>query len=249
VTESDGSVRFDGRVCPDDGAILRAELLRRARRIAGEARKAGKPERFECYMADALMDLVSGTTKGRGTGPEVHVTVDATALRRGYSKPGETCTIAGVGQVPVATARKLLGDGYLTILVTRGADVTTVAHAGRSVPADVDAALTARDRTCCVPGCEVTEPLERDHRVLPFIDGGTTALSNLARLCRWHHYLRTYKGWRLEGEAGSWRWVGPASPGTAGDGAQLEWGVQTDQQSGELAAIRSSGDTSSGPSG
>ena len=160
-------------------------------------------------MADALMELVTGTARGTGTGPEVHVTVEATALLRGYSKPGETCSIEGIGQVPVATARKLLGDGYLSILVTRGTDVMTVAHAGRAVPADVDTALKARDRTCCVPGCEVSEALERDHRVIPFIDGGTTALSNLARLCRWHHYLRTYKGWRLEGESGSWQWVGP----------------------------------------
>ena len=34
VTEPDGAVRFDGRVCPDDGAKLRAELMRRARRLA-----------------------------------------------------------------------------------------------------------------------------------------------------------------------------------------------------------------------
>ncbi len=51
--------------------------------------------------------------------------------------------------------------------------------------------------------------LERDHRVVPFIDGGTTALENLARLCRWHHYLRTYRGYRLEGMPGNWEWVGP----------------------------------------
>ena len=127
--------------------------------------------------------------------------------------------------------------------MTKGADVTTVAHAGRAVPADVDTALNARDKVCCVPGCEVTEALERDHRVLPFIDGGTTSLENLARLCRWHHYLRTYKGWRLEGEPGNWKWVGPgsgssfssrsssasssaASPSaSAGDGT-FDWGIR-----------------------
>ncbi len=30
--------------------------------------------------------------------------------------------------------------------------------------------------------------------------------------CRWHHYMRTYKGWRLEGEPGAWRWAGPDPP-------------------------------------
>ena len=241
VTESDGAVRFDGRVCPDDGAKLRAELMRRARRLAAEARREGRRERLECYMADALMELVSGANSGTGTGPEVHVTVEATALLRGYSKSGETCSIAGVGQVPVATARKLLGEGFLSILVTKGADVSTVAHAGRAVPSDVDTALNARDKVCCVPGCEVTEYLERDHRVLPFIDGGTTALSNLARLCKFHHYLRTYKGWRLEGEPGEWRWAGPGSSTTTGDGAPFEWGDQTDHECGARSAAGKGG--------
>jgi hypothetical protein len=201
-------------------------------------------------MADALMELVSGTKNGTGTGPEVHVTVEATALRRGYSKSGETCTIAGVGQVPVATARKLLGEGFLSLLVTKGADVATVAHAGRAVPADVDTALNERDKVCCVPGCEVTEPLERDHRVLPFIDGGTTSLANLARLCRWHHYLRTYLGWRLEGEAGNWSWVGPGSGSSSSTGSSFSGSSSSGSSSSDSvsssAAASASASTSAG---
>ena len=88
VTEPDGAVRFDGRVCPDDGARLRAELMRRARRLAAEARAEGRRERLDCYIADALMELVAGPANEPGSGPDVHVTVDATALRRGYSKEG-----------------------------------------------------------------------------------------------------------------------------------------------------------------
>jgi hypothetical protein len=215
-TESDGAVRFDTRVCPDDGAKLKAELMRRARRIAAVARSEGRRERFECYMADALMELLeasasgNGSGQGSGSGPEVHVTVDARALRRGYAKADETCEIAGVGQVDVATATKLLGEGWLSILVKKGVDITTVASAGRSVPADVERALRQRDKKCCVPHCGVTEPLERDHRVLAFTDGGPTSLENLALLCKWHHYLRTHRGWRLEGKPGDWEWVGPA---------------------------------------
>ncbi|MFZ0664869.1 MAG: DUF222 domain-containing protein [Acidimicrobiales bacterium] len=209
--ESDGAVRFDGRVCPEDGARLRAELMKRARRIAAEAKTQGRREPLHCYLADALMELVDGDRRESGSGPEVHVTVDSEALLRGYSESEESCTIEGVGQVSVQTARKLLGDGFLSILVTKGRDITTVASAGRAVPADVDRALRQRDRKCCVPGCEIRERLERDHRVLPFIDGGPTSLENLALLCRWHHYLRTYRGWHLEGEPGDWMWVGPSN--------------------------------------
>lgn len=228
VTESDGAIRFDGRVCPDDGARLRAELLRRARRLAALARAEGKREQFGCYMSDALMELVGAKSSDAGPGPDVHVTVDATALERGYAEGEETCSIAGVGQVPVETARKILGDGFLTILVTRGKDVTTVANGGRAVPASVDRALRQRDPTCCVPGCDETEALERDHRVVPFADGGPTSLENLSRLCRWHHYLRTYKGWRLEGEPGAWRWLAPAPDrhSTVDEEADFAWGQQ-----------------------
>jgi hypothetical protein len=209
VTEEDGAVRFDGRVCPDDGAKLRAELMRRARRLAAEAKKEGRRERLDCYLSDALMELVNGVKREPGTGAEVIVTVDAAALKRGHADSGETCDIAGVGHVAVSTAKSLLGEGFLSILVMKGTDITTVARAGRAVPADVAKALIARDPVCCVPGCEVTEGLERDHRVVPFIDGGTTSLENLARLCRWHHYLRTYRGYHLDGKPGEWEWVGP----------------------------------------
>lgn len=55
-------------------------------------------------------------------------------------------------------------------------------------------------------------------------------LDNLARLCSWHHYLKTHRGYRLSGGPGSWRFEGPDSepsqtgklPGTitAFDGAR-----------------------------
>ncbi len=97
------------------------------------------------------MELVTGVNRDTGTGPEVIVTVDAAALERGHAKDGETCDIAGVGHVPVSTARNLLGEGFLSILVTKGIDITTIARAGRAVPADVAKALIARDPVCCVP--------------------------------------------------------------------------------------------------
>jgi hypothetical protein len=59
-----------------------------------------------------------------------------------------------------------------------------------------------------VEGCEVRDHLEIDH-----VDGWavtrTTTLERLARLCRWHHGLKTYGGYRLEGRPGSWRLVPP----------------------------------------
>ena len=36
--------------------------------------------------------------------------------------------------------------------------------------------------------------LEIDHRI-PFAEGGATTMDNLPRLCRWHHYLKSHKGY------------------------------------------------------
>jgi hypothetical protein len=59
----------------------------------------------------------------------VNVFVDHAALVRGHTATGEVCEIAGVGPIPVATARALAIDAYLRVLVTDGTDITAVAHA------------------------------------------------------------------------------------------------------------------------
>jgi hypothetical protein len=138
----------------------------------------------------------------------VHVRVDHQALMRGRLKRGEICEIPGIGPIPVEVARRLAVDSILSILVTDGVDVTAVAHAGRTIPAPVRRALIERDPVCVVPGCGLSEGLEIDH-VEPFGQGGETSLANLARLCHWHHYLKTHQRHRLERTEGGWRWIVP----------------------------------------
>ena len=149
-----------------------------------------------------------GSTGGGGPAATVHVRVDHTALVRGRLEPGEICEIPGVGPIPVEVARHLAVDSILNVLVTRGVDVTAVAHAGRTIPAPVRRALVERDPVCVVPGCGAGEALEIDH-VEPFGQGGVTGLANLVRLCHWHHYLKTHQRHRLERADHGWRWVPP----------------------------------------
>jgi hypothetical protein len=141
----------------------------------------------------------------------VHVRVDHAALVRGHTEGGEMCEVPGVGPVAVATARAWAGDAVLKALVTNGVDVVAVAHVGRTVTAAQRAALEERDPTCVVPGCAMARGLEIDH-----VDGWaltrTTTVDRLARLCRWHHHLKTYCGYRLDGSAGHWRLVPPDHP-------------------------------------
>ncbi len=212
--DMEGAFRLEARMTPDDGAHLMASIRRRQERISGEAKKAGRREPSEAHAADALVSLARADGGGSSRGPVamVHVRVDHSALVRGHRDRGEVCEIPGIGPIPVSVARRLSSDAILKVLVTDGCDIRAVAHAGRTIPAKLRTALEARDPTCVVPGCDVREDLEIDH-IVPLAEGGETKLEGLGRMCRWHHYLKTHQGYRLEGSPGRWdQWIGPDPP-------------------------------------
>jgi hypothetical protein len=190
-TDSDGTFRLDGRLTPDAGARLIAEIEPEAKRVFKQARNEARREPFTAYVADALVNLVtklnrtssaagssssetssSGSSSGPGaparpagrrTSHSAILRVDLAALRRGELEAGEVCEIPGVGPVPLATARRMLGEVFLKLVITDGVDVQMVCHAGRHVSSFIDTALEERDHSCVVPGCEAANFLERDH--------------------------------------------------------------------------------------
>jgi len=216
-SDSDGAVRFDARLTPDEGARLVAAVKAQTDRLVSEAKRNGCDEPRKALAADALVRLAcedpdsgAGSDTGARSAPSsmVHVRVDHEALIRGHVKGGEICEIPGIGPIPVDVARRLAVDSILSVLVTDGVDVTAVAHAGRTIPSSVRRALLERDPMCAVPGCDVREGLEIDH-VDPFSQGGETSLANLVRLCHWHHYLKTHQRHRLERIDEGWAWESP----------------------------------------
>ena len=48
-----------------------------------------------------------------------------------------------------------------------------------------------------VPGCDVAMGLEIDHWQTDLATAASTALGNLARLCHFHHSMKTYRGFDL----------------------------------------------------
>jgi hypothetical protein len=80
----------------------------------------------------------------------VHVWVDYDGLMRGSTAEGEHCEIPGLGPVPVAVARRPADGCILKFTVTKGVEITGVAHGGRTIPAHVRTALECRDPTCIV---------------------------------------------------------------------------------------------------
>ena len=148
------------------------------------------------YAADGLVNLVLGEPKAKkGVDVRVHVLVDHEVLVSGNVMPGVTCEIAGVGPVNVEWVRSLLGSAFLTAVIKKGKDITTVAHLGRHVPVEVQTAMVVQGHECCVRGCGLRGYLERDHRH-DFAKGGPTALDNLGWLCWYHHQLKS-RGWTL----------------------------------------------------
>jgi hypothetical protein len=191
---------------------VKAALDKEAEAIFSEARKTGLREAPERYLADALVKVAAGERASRPPA-QVAIRVDASALERGEIAGDEVCEVVGVGPVPVAVAESLLSDSLVHLVATDGVDVKAVTSAQRTIPASLRAALDERDRTCAVPGCTVTKRLEIDH-IVEFAKGGATELANTVRLCKPHHDMKTYRGFRLLGKPGAWRWVGPGNRGS-----------------------------------
>jgi hypothetical protein len=197
-TDADGAYRLEARMAPDAGARFDAAWEGHIDRIFREARRARRHEPRAAYAADALVALAS---EGPCKPVEVRVTVDSAALARGHAEAGERCQIDNVGPVPATTARALLDDARVSVLVREGDDITTVSSPKRMIPVKLRRALEARYPTCGVQRCANDQFLEIDH-VVPVEHGGETNINNTWRICTHHHALKTHGGWRVVGRNG-----------------------------------------------
>jgi hypothetical protein len=207
-TDPDGGYHMAAHMAPDAGARFSSAWKAHIDRIFCEARRAGRREPRAAYAADALVALAS---EGPCKPVEVRVTVDSAALARGHTENGERCEIDRVGPVPVTTARALLDDASVAVLVRDGDNITAVTSPKRTIPVKLRRALEARYPICGVMACANDQFLEIDH-IVPLAEGGHTELANLWRLCPHHHDLKTYFGWRVIGEPGNWDLVPPDGP-------------------------------------
>jgi hypothetical protein len=209
-TTEEGMISIRGELAPVEGAVVKNALEGMKRTVFDAARRAGRRESHEAYMADALVAMCKpgrGST-GQTGGPraEIVLHVSAEALRRGELRAGELCEIEGVGPVSLATVEYLFGNAWAKLIIEKGVDIATVTHFGRCIPAHLETALSKRDLVCAVPGCGISYGLERDH-IIPVAEGGKTELANLVKICKRHHYLKTHHFWRLAGGPGAWKWT------------------------------------------
>jgi hypothetical protein len=214
--DSDGSCRLEGRLCPDDGAVVKAALEGFRKAAFEKARKSGNHESQGAYLADALVEMArAASDQGGQSGGTVHhvrVRCDIGALLRGHAEPGETVELPGVDlPLPVHKVREFLTEAITDLVISDGQDVRAVCTNSRRVTKALLIAIEERDQTCAILGCHIKEPLERHHWVGDFSKDQRTTLENVVRLCALHHDDVTYGGCTLEGEHGNWRIVRPSS--------------------------------------
>ncbi len=188
-----------------------------------KARRQDRHERRGAYAFDALLAALAfaaAMRTGKGSdktkphvGPPVTILarVDATAMARGRTEPGETCEIDGLGPVSVAALRELLPQAAIDLIVTNGIDVFNTTHFGRRANARQQVVLDWLGGQCTRQGCSATRHLQVDHR----IDWATihiTELENLDWLCVPCHRLKTHQGWALTDGTGRRPLVPPDHP-------------------------------------
>jgi hypothetical protein len=209
---TDGMVEGHFRLTPEVGGGLKAAIDEQTKDVFRSKHREGAREAHDAYAADALAELVlrephtgkseAGKSSGEDAGTRkpvgytAHVVIDHEVLVRGNALPGETCEIPGVGPVNAGWVRELLGEAFVTAIVKKGRDITTVAHFGRHIPAELRTAMIVSGRECSIAGCHGREYLELDHCEIDHAHGGPTARWNLQWLCSIHHRRKT-RGWSL----------------------------------------------------
>ena len=206
-TDGEGARHLQLRGPMDLASTIETELDRLTDEIFRCRARAGACEPREAYAYDAAVEMARRSARaddapeaaGKQARPEqlALLRLDVSALWRGYTKGDELCEVTGLGPIPVATARRLLGDAALKLLITKGVDVASVTSLTRGPTQAMRYALLWTSPTCCVEGCTRTI-VEHDHRTgCEYKHTRHTRLDELDRLCTHHHDLHTRHGWAL----------------------------------------------------
>lgn len=180
----DGQVRIHGTLTVEDTAIVAAALDPLCLPRPGDDRNAGQ------RRADALVDICRLALRTRhlpdngGAPAQLAVTVPfdvlAAQLAAGTTDTGH--------HLAPAVIRRWACDAQLLPVVLGGAgQILDAGRTRRLATGAIRRAVIVRDRGCTFPSCD-RQPRWCDiHHLIPWSQGGATALDNLVLLCRHHH--------------------------------------------------------------
>jgi len=192
----DGSLRLEGRLPADDGALVVNALT--ALQEASEVGDEYVPSPVAACRADALVALARGAVAGEvpdGGTSELMVHVDAATLAS--DEVVERSELADGPALSPETARRLGCDAAVVRIVERDGRPLTVGRRTRTIPPALRRALRSRDDGCRFPGCTHRRFLHA-HHIQHWARGGPTTLENLVQLCSYHHRLVHEGGFRVE---------------------------------------------------
>ncbi len=172
--------------------------------LAGDGEAAGPPRRTSGPRAVPTL--------------HVHLHTDALTAFAGSEAVGGVARVQGVGPRAVAAMERWLAD--LTpgaeVRVTPVVDVNErVSVSAYEAPDRLRALVEERDDGCRFPWCGRQGRYDLDH-IEPYVDPdeggppGQTNDENVARLCRFHHRVKTHSAWRYaRGPDGVLLWRSP----------------------------------------
>ncbi len=209
-----------GRLYATDAAVLDRRLMEMAHGVCDD-----DPRTIAQRRADALGALAAGADRlacscgspqcssggndGRASRVVIHVVTETSALHaqpdplmNGRDREPEPESdrpakppaglILGGGIVPTPLLAELIGSGATVRQVRPPGDTP---ESGYRPSAALEEFIRVRDLTCRFPGCEQSaEFCDIDHTIA--YPAGPTHASNLKCLCRKHHLLKTFWGWR-----------------------------------------------------
>src|SRR4051794_26722788 len=200
--DGDGGGLLRGSLDPESFAVLQAALSPLA---APRPRTAEGPDQRSAAQrnADALVDLAQRALaagdlpgEGGGTGATVFVHCDHDQLQGALTDASATLETGTT--IPVESLRRLACDAHVIAAVLgSSSQPLDIGRATRTVPLGIRRALTARDKHCAFPGCDVPPAWCHAHHIRFWADGGPPALPTLVLLGGHPHRLIHHTPWAV----------------------------------------------------
>jgi hypothetical protein len=201
VADASGMAWVEGKVFGTAGQALDRRLDELAATVCDK-----DPRNAVQRRADALGALAAGSERlvcgcggadcpAAGTPPPrsnvvIHVVAERASVEGTGTAPG---VVPGAeGLIPAELVVELARSARLVPLSIPA----TTPEPGYTPSAALADFVRCRDLTCRAPGCDRPAiGCDVDHTI-PYSQGGATHASNLKCLCRLHHLLKTFWGWR-----------------------------------------------------
>jgi hypothetical protein len=159
------------------------------------------PRDHGARMWDALIGIAQHSlttdlaSASHGARPRVAVTVDHQTMHD--ESAGVGVTEDGLELSGSAVRRMACDCDLIRVLLDADGCVLDVGRNQRLVTPAIWVALVVRDEHCAFPGCSRPPVMCHAHHIRHWIDGGATALDNLALLCGHHHRTIHHTPWEV----------------------------------------------------